>query len=40
MTPPPLLVAGDPQDTEPEVVVDADDVGEHMVAIVVGKPPL
>src|ERR1700757_4510145 len=40
MAPPPLLVAGDPQDAEPKVVVHADDIGEHMVAIVVGIPPL
>src|ERR1700756_906033 len=40
MTPLPLLVAGDPQDAEPEVVVHADDISEHVVAIVVGKPPL
>jgi hypothetical protein len=36
----PLLVACHPQDPVPEVVVHADHVGEHVVAVVVGISPL
>src|SRR5271156_4512540 len=37
---PPRLVTGDAHDAVTEVVVDADNVGEHVMAVVVGVPPL
>src|SRR5271166_874622 len=36
----PRLVTGDAHNAVTEVVVDADDVGEHVMAVVVGVPPL
>src|SRR6201999_3459952 len=38
--PPPLLVPGDPQDSEAEVGVHPDDVGEDVVLVIVGIAPL
>ncbi|SBS76979.1 hypothetical protein MHPYR_390045 [uncultured Mycobacterium sp.] len=37
---PPCDVAGHAHDAKAEVVVDADDIGEHVVAVVVRIPPL
>ena len=37
---PPLLVPSDPQDSESEVVVHADDVREDVVSVIMGVPPL
>src|ERR1700742_1465122 len=37
---PPWLVTGDAHDAVTEVVVDADNVGEHVMAVVVRVPPL
>src|ERR1700684_4679410 len=37
---PPRLVTGDTHDAVTEVVVDTDNVGEHVMAVVVGVPPL
>jgi hypothetical protein len=36
----PLLVAADAYDAKAEVVVHPDHVGEYVVAVVVGVPPL
>src|ERR1700744_5494916 len=36
----PRLVTGDAHNAVTEVVVDADDVGEHVMAVVVGVSPL
>src|ERR1700722_4141503 len=40
MAGPPRLVTGDAHDAVTEVVVDPDNVGEHVMAVVVGVPPL
>src|ERR1700734_4040864 len=37
---PPRLVTGDAHDAVTEIIVDADNVGEHVMAVVVRVPPL